>query len=107
MGHKPGAVYQRPASKRTPAKKKSLSYAKDCRNAYGESNKGPRKIIPAFKAQSKRLKRRVVAIALRSERDPDVAQNAVKAVEDKPPYKMKDPDTPLGEVIASKRRHRD
>lgn len=30
---------------KTPQEKKALSYAKDCRNTYGESDKGSRKTI--------------------------------------------------------------
>ena len=38
----------------TPAEKKRLSYERDGRNTYGQSNKASRKAIPRFKAASKR-----------------------------------------------------
>ena len=46
---------------RSPQEKKALSYAKDCRNTYGESDKGARKIIPFRKALERRQDRRKVA----------------------------------------------
>src|SRR3954468_16257653 len=45
---------------RSPQEKKALSYAKDCRNSYGESDKGSRKLIPLRKAQESRQDRRKV-----------------------------------------------
>ncbi len=45
---------------RTPQEKKALSYERDRRNAYGESDKGSRKTIPARKAGENRKDRRKV-----------------------------------------------
>jgi hypothetical protein len=41
--------------KRNPGEKKRLSYAKDCRNSYGENDKASRKLIPLRKAQQNRV----------------------------------------------------
>ena len=44
---------------RTPQEKKSLSYANDCRNTYGENDKASRKAIPARKAgESRKIRRK-------------------------------------------------
>jgi hypothetical protein len=49
---------------RSPQEKKALSYERDRRNAYGESDKGARKTIPARKAGENRKDRRKVAQSL-------------------------------------------
>lgn len=45
---------------RSPQEKKALSYERDRRNGYGESDKGARKTIPARKAGENRKDRRKV-----------------------------------------------
>lgn len=45
---------------RSPQEKKALSYERDRRNGYGESDKGSRKTIPARKAGENRRDRRKV-----------------------------------------------
>ena len=45
---------------KTPQEKKALSYAKDCRNTYGENDKSSRKNIPLRKAKVNRGYRRKV-----------------------------------------------
>lgn len=49
---------------RSPQEKKSLSYANDCRNTYGENDKASRKAIPARKAGENRKVRRKANQAL-------------------------------------------
>jgi hypothetical protein len=49
-----------PKRRRTPQEKKVLSYAKDCRNAYGENDKSARKVIPRRKQQQRQNERRVL-----------------------------------------------
>ena len=49
---------------KTPQEKKSLSYANDCRNTYGENDKASRKAIPARKAGESRKTRRKANQAL-------------------------------------------
>jgi acetolactate synthase small subunit len=44
--------------RKTPQEKKALSYAKDCRNTYGENDKSSRKNIPLHKARQKRQYRK-------------------------------------------------
>lgn len=55
--------------RKTPQEKKIQSYAKDCRNVYGESDKAARKTIPRRKQQQRQNERRVLK------------QNLKKAVE--------------------------
>ncbi len=56
-----------PRTFKTPQEKKRLSYANDCRNSYGESDKGSRKSIRRNKANSNRRLRRAVVQALQIE----------------------------------------
>jgi len=57
---------------KTPQEKKALSYAKDCRNCYGESDKGSRKSIRRNKTFPNRAFRKNVN---------DVLQGAVGEVD--------------------------
>ncbi len=54
-----------PKRRRTPQEKKVLSYAKDCRNAYGENDKSARKVIPRRKQQQRQNERRVLKANLK------------------------------------------
>ena len=49
----------------TPQEKKVLSYAKDCRNVYGENDKSSRKAIPRRKQQQRQNERRVLKANLK------------------------------------------
>ena len=49
----------------TPQEKKVLSYAKDCRNVYGENDKSSRKAIPRRKKQQRQNERRVLKANLK------------------------------------------
>ncbi|HEV7643485.1 MAG TPA: hypothetical protein VGO50_06015 [Pyrinomonadaceae bacterium] len=97
--------------KRTPQEKKELSYAKDRRNTYGESDKGSRKTIPANKARVNRLYRRKVNDVLQAA--PELAEpEVVDAVEHKVASVKrkvwkKSPDTPLGEVVEMRLERRE
>jgi len=46
-----------PRRRKTPQEKKILSYAKDCRNVYGENDKASRKAIPRRKQQQNQNER--------------------------------------------------
>jgi hypothetical protein len=45
------------AARRSPQEKKQLSYDKDRRNSYGQSDKGSRRIIPGHKRRVNRANR--------------------------------------------------
>lgn len=46
-----------PKRRKTPQEKKILSYAKDCRNTYGNNDKAARKAIPRRKQQQNQNER--------------------------------------------------
>ena len=78
--------------RKTPQEKKILSYAKDCRNTYGNNDKAARKRIPRRKQQQHQNERRVLKANLKK---------SVEGVEDitleRPKIGMwrKVPDEPL------------
>jgi hypothetical protein len=79
----------------SPQDKKRLSQESDGRNRYGESDKGPRKIIPLQKAKANRIVRSKDNSALR--RDEDSADSVLKkALKQR---WRKSPDGKLGDVI--------
>jgi predicted RNase H-like HicB family nuclease len=88
---------------RTPQEKKALSYAKDRRNVYGESDKGSRIAIRQNKTFPTRVYRRTVNDILQAtvgEIDLEKAELIdVKAKEIKRRRWKKFPDAPLGEYI--------
>lgn len=95
----------------SPQEKKSLSYRKDRRNDYGESNKGSRKIIPRNKAQGHRDNRRftkqtIDVILTAGEEISDVAQSTLKNDLRRIGGWKKCPDAPLGEIVANNLRYR-
>jgi hypothetical protein len=70
-------------SPKTPQDKKSLSYAKDRRNTYGENDKSSRKAIPARKAgESRKVRRKANQVLTVVERLDDdaaaVAESSLK-----------------------------
>lgn len=87
----------------TPQQKKTLSYAKDRRNTYGENSKASRKGIPLSKARDIRAERHeqdhVLTQALRVEEldQLDAIENQVRS--SKPRQWRKSPDQPLGQVL--------
>ena len=61
---------------KNPQEKKKLSYAKDRRNSYGESDKGSRKSIPRSKrvnARSERAKQQKLKVLIGNNVDTDRA----------------------------------
>jgi hypothetical protein len=91
---------------KTPQEKKRLSYEKDRRNTYGENSKASRKGISSAKARANRVERHTqdhvlaTAVGLANSDELAVVENRVRAT---PPRSWrKEPDTPLGEVLARK-----
>ena len=97
--------------KRTPQEKKKLSYERDRRNVYGNSPHAARKAIPLRKAQRNRANRHLanqdvaVQAPLPSE---GVAEKIEARLNLKAPKAWrKDPDAPLGKVLAENLRSRE
>jgi hypothetical protein len=96
--------------KRTPQEKKKLSYEHDTRNVYGNSPQAARKAIPLRKAQRNRANRHLAnqEVAVQS---PQPSENVAEKIEAQLNLKArkvwrKDPDAPLGKVVAEKSRTR-
>lgn len=93
--------------RRTPQEKKALSYQKDCRPAYGQHDKGSRKIIPTRKRWVNRTYRRTIKHLLTTAPDqPDEEINLnidIQTQNKKRPFWRKFPDKPLGEYLKEKR----
>jgi hypothetical protein len=87
----------------SPQEKKRLSLERDRRNTYGESDKGPRKIIPLQKAKANRTVRSKDKSALR--RDDDSADSVLKKALKQRWRKV--PDGKLGDVIAQQLNERE
>ncbi len=84
---------------KTPQEKKSLSYAKDCRNTYGETDKGSRKSIRKNKTIQNQVYRSKVNQVLNEIKDTklenaEIIESKAKAIQ-KGNWK-KCSDTPLG-----------
>jgi|SRR5882672_203214 len=91
--------------RRSPPEKKVLSYARDRRNTYAENSKSSRTSIRLRKRLRSRADRRVVASATKvvSKSQPDEFDVSRKRpLAAKYRYWRKDPDTPLGVVVARK-----
>jgi len=88
--------------RRTPQEKKSLSYAKDRRDNYGEHSKGSRKAIPLNKTLGRRAVRRAGSGDWLE--DPDTALVAVEQASRKRFRKAS--HLPLGEMVELKARRR-
>lgn len=88
---------------KTPQEKKALSYAKDCRNTYGENDKSSRKNIPLRKARVNHGYRKNVNQVLHQVRgDVDLEQADLlesKARNIKREDWKKFADEPLGEIV--------
>ena len=99
--------------RRTPQEKKALSYARDRRNCYGESDKGSRIAIRLNKVKPQRAFRRNVNQILQSEasgvdsEQAETVESRVKSIRRRDWYKH--PDKPLGEYVETRleRRRRD
>ncbi|MEV6275719.1 hypothetical protein [Nocardia sp. NPDC051832] len=92
--------------RKTPQEKKRLSYAKDCRNEYGENDKASRKNIPRARARAHRANRHFDAQSLARAAGPvdvawaDHAEQEVRAHRRKVFRKRR--DIPLGEHVVWK-----
>ena len=101
-------------ARRTPQEKKRLSYARDCRNTYGEHDKGSRKNIRQKKKVARRTDRRLARQALAGAEGPAAAAAADAAelqLLRKRPWLRSDrwrkwSDTPLGEYVENRLRRR-
>jgi hypothetical protein len=93
---------------KTPQEKKRLSYAKDRRNTYGENDKSSRKNIPHSKAQANRIERhsqnQLLSTAIAAGIEDAITATQLKGMN--PDKWRKQPDTPLGEYLESKARHK-
>jgi hypothetical protein len=98
-----------PPTKREPAEKKALSYAKDRRNSFGESTTAARKAIPRRKAMESRADRHAAneltsRLPLMPEEQGEVAESSIRqAVARKGGWK-KVPDQPLADHIERQRK---
>ena len=99
------------SSPKSPQEKKALSYANDCRNAYGNNDKAARKAIPARKAAENRNSRRKAAQALGAvealdEAALDVVESSLKHDVERVGGWTKEADAPLSEVIELQTKRR-
>ena len=90
--------------RRSPQEKKALSYAKDRRNCYGESDKGARVSIRQNKARAHRSSRRKASASLGryetlGEEEAALEENALISDLDRVNRWRKCPDQPLGERL--------
>jgi hypothetical protein len=90
---------------RSPQEKKFLSYLKDGRNSYGESDKASRKAIPARKAWVNRTYRRSVRQVTQIEAD-EIEELASDITAVRRKMWRKSPDRTLGEHLNNKWRVR-
>lgn len=96
---------------RTPQEKKSLSYANDRRNTYGENDKASRKAIPARKAGENRKVRRKANQALTvvdrlEDEVAEVIESSLKQDVERVGGWTKSPDAPLTDFIKGQARRR-
>ena len=99
-----------PKPRKSPQQKKSESYAKDRRNTYGENAKASRKNLPRKKRRQVREERRLANTQVVADGGVDLEMvdlaEAKLLKKRKNAWKLKSPDTPLGEVIERKVRQR-
>jgi hypothetical protein len=108
------AAYYRSMTERppkSPQQKKSLSYAKDRRNTYGENDKASRKAIPARKAGESRKVRRKARQSLETldhvdELIAEVVESSLRHDLERVGGWKKSPDEPLADYIAHQARLR-
>ncbi len=84
-----------PRRRKTPQDKKVLSYQKDRRNCYGQSDKASRKAIPRHKRLAARSLRRTAKLALAA--TSDVSMEPTKPARRK--GWKKHPDRPLADHL--------
>lgn len=96
---------------KSPQAKKRLSLSRDRRNSFGENDKASRKLIPLGKARTRRAERRGVGQALAAAIDhlepveAECKARELGALKSRQAF-VKDPDQPLGVVLARKRARR-
>jgi hypothetical protein len=93
--------------RKSPQEKKILSYEKDSRNSYGESDKGARKRIPRRKTWVNRTMRHAVTQVLGPAKHakPDAIDNVDTTAIRRKPWK-KGADLPLVHVVESSLKQR-
>jgi hypothetical protein len=96
---------------KSPQEKKALSYANDCRNTYGESDKASRKAIPARKAEENRKSRRKAVqtlgdIEALDEAGLDLAESSLKHDVERVGGWTKGADAPLSEFLEVQAKRR-
>ena len=94
--------------RKSPQEKKSLSYARDRRNTYGENSKGSRKSIPFRKRVRARVQRRAEEAALRRDSklvDREQMTGIAKRISMSSRW-QKWPDEPLGRVLKWRKRNK-
>ena len=96
--------------KRTPQEKKKLSYERDRRNVYGNSPHAARKAIPLRKAQRNRANRHLAnqELAIQTPASLEAVGDDLESQLGLKTEKIwrKDPDAPLGKVVAEKLQSR-
>lgn len=89
--------------RRSPQEKKALSYARDCRNVYGENDKSSRKNIPLHKRMVNKANRHSAQQWLGDAAgvvDLDRAERAEERLRgSRPKSWRKQPDMPLGQFL--------
>jgi len=89
-----------------PHEKKRLSLERDSRNDYGENAKASRKNIPRSKALSLRKQRhaqnQALQAATRASSEDELVAAELRATSPKPRWWRKEPDVPLGKLVARK-----
>jgi hypothetical protein len=93
--------------RRSPGEKKALSYARDCRDAYGENSKSSRKNIPLRKRLVNKANRHAAQqwlSAASGQVDPRRAERTEeRLLGARPKTWRKHPDLPLGQMLERKR----
>lgn len=94
----------RPPKYRSPEEEKRLSYERDCRPSYGNSDKAARKAIPLRKAIENRQDRRRASQALgKFTAVDDEKADLIESSARQDVYRVggwrKGPDTPLGQCV--------
>jgi hypothetical protein len=100
-----------PKKPRSPQEKKTLSYANDRRNTYGENDKASRKAIPARKAGENRKVRRKTRQAVgvlehAGEVTAEVVESSLRHDLERVGGWKKAPDAPLSDYIELQARRR-
>ncbi|MEU7142104.1 hypothetical protein ABZ942_21830 [Nocardia sp. NPDC046473] len=96
--------------RRSPQEKKQLSYAKDCRNGYGENDKASRKNLPRKRARVHRANRHRAHADLQGATGPVDAELSdaaeVRLRGRRPKLFRKHPDVPLADHVRWQLRRR-